>query len=146
MFRRAFRKSCRILAVESARLAVPPLLFRKRGNVLLLAFVLVPIALGSPITGSQAGLPHPTDIFLKQPLTADAIQTNTQELHSRSDFPLSSLAPVPITDEAPTQSLESRSTGLEKGEGYECYPYLLLTAGLILLAFRPAGPAMAGRY
>jgi hypothetical protein len=81
-----------------------------------------------------------------QPLKAGATQTNTWELPSRSEFPLPSLAPVPVADGASIQSLEGSSTGIEKGQGYECYPYLLLTTGLILLAFRPAGSAIAGRY
>jgi hypothetical protein len=65
MFRRAFRKSCRILVVDSARLAVPPLLFRKRKNALLLAFVLVlvPMAFGDPFTGLRPVCPIPLTFF-----------------------------------------------------------------------------------
>ena len=145
MLRWAFRKTCRVLAVDSVHLAVSPLLFGKCKNTLLLASLLAPIALGSPVTASQANLLDPVDGFFARSLMTVAVQTDAQESQARS-LPLSpSFAFVPTIGDLSAQDID-HSMSAPEGQSYERYPYLLLTAGLILLAFRPAGPAIAGRH
>ncbi len=146
MCRRAFRKLYGFLAQNSACRAVSPLLLGKCKNALLFAALFTPIAVGSPVMTAQANLSDPLDRLLALSPALVATRTDTPEPRSRFEFPPPSFSSVPSIGEVSAHSFDTNLSGTEEKPGYEGYPYLLLTAGLILVAFRPAGPAIAGRY
>ena len=136
MFRRAFRKIGRISGINSAVLAVSPFLFS--------ASLLTSTATGSPLITAQASPPNPAEDFSVQSLVADMARTDSREFQSRSAFWAPSFAFVSSTGGMSAQSVPRRFASAPEEQLYECYPYLLLTLGLILLAFRPAS-LTAGR-
>ncbi len=95
---------------------------------------------------AQANLSDPLDSLLAPLPALVAARTDTPELRSRFEFPPPSFSSVPSIGEVSERSFDTNLSSTEEKQGYEGYPYVLLTAGLILVAFRPAGPAIAGRY
>ena len=135
MFRRTFQKTGVGLDRDPAHLAVPPLLRSMGSSALFLACSLsAPMVVGSPIT-----TPTGTDgDFRTSSLIAGVAQ-------SRPEFAPFSSTPFMFMEEPPAKSVNGSATSPPEAPGGESYPYLLLTAGLVLLAFRPAHSAMTGR-
>jgi hypothetical protein len=144
---------------DPACTAVSPFLSGKRRPVWLLTALLTPLAVCSPVL--DFGVNPSTfsaKTYVDSPITG-AVRTGMQELQSRAGFPpwsftsalnaadqppgsitfLSTISPVSAPNSADGE------TGVNQEQGYGWSSYLLLTTGLILLAFRPAGSGIAGR-
>ena len=144
MLRRAFHKICGIPIVNSAFLAVPPSLFPKLTQALFLACLSTPLTAANPITMAQASLLSPVDRLLMESLVSGVARIDPQDFQFHSAVAPSFSSFVPATGETPAQNANNSFMSTEAGQSHESYPYLLLTLGLILLAFRPANPT-AGR-
>ena len=145
MSRQAFRKNCSVLDMDSVYLAVTSFLLGMRPNTLFLVFLLVPIAVCSPVVPTQARPLNPSADTSMDWLLAATVQTAVQRSQPRSEFLPSVTTLLPMSS-ASARNLRTKTVSTEGGQGSERYPYLLLTAGLILLAFRPANSAVGGRY
>lgn len=144
MVRQAFRKKCSVLDIDSVCLAVTSFLFSMCVKTLLLVSFM-PAAVCSPVIPAQARPLNPGDDALMGWLLAGTVEMDVQGSQSRSEFP-PSVTTLSLISAASAQTSSQGAVSTDGGQGYEWYLYLLLTAGLILLAFRPATPAVAGRY
>jgi hypothetical protein len=143
MLRRIFPRTGRNLPEDSARQAVLPLFPVRCRNVLLLTSFWVSVAVSSPF------IVAPANISNNFPIASPAAETapiGKAEFDPTFEFLPASGASLASIGEMPAQGSLANSMVLGERQRYESYPYLLLTAGLILLAFRPANPAVGGRY
>ncbi len=158
MLRQAFHPYRGLLDTDAARLVVSPVLWAKCRDTFLVILLLVPAAVCSPVVMAQPKRLSPEADLLTQSFAEFAAQPYPYEPLSGDLFPSATLTSAAIDNALSTDGMvvgAIRAISAQPDEGLagpspatnlERYPYLLLTASLILLAFRPARPSLTGRY